>query len=72
MEYLVIDVTATDDQDAAELLEARVRQYVALGWQPCGGIAAVRCERAAEAFDDEPCTQLFQAITHPDAAAPLP
>lgn len=72
MEYLVIDVTAGDDQDGAAILEERVRAYLALGWQPCGGVAAVRCERTGGGFDGQPYTQLFQAVTYPDKDAPLP
>lgn len=72
MQYLIVEVVALDDMEATELMEEKVGEYLALGWQPCGGLAVVRHERFARGFDADPFTQLMQAVTHPDKDAPLP
>lgn len=72
MDYLILEAITDGSTDAVEELEEKVRQFMSLGWVPCGGIAVVREEIVGEKFSGEPTTTLLQAMTHPQAPGPLP
>jgi len=72
MEYLILECDSVDDGDCGhEQLEAKVSRYLKRGWQPQGGLVAVREERFGK-FTAEPCTRFYQAVIFPGEDAPIP